>query len=98
MRQECDNNVLDLVKQKRFYPYRYMSDFEKFNWKLPYKEKFYNSLTGRKIIAKEYEHLLNVWKKVEMKTMKDYHGLYLKSDVLLLADVFEKFRNNSFEE
>ena len=43
------------------------------------------------------EHVLNVCKKFEMKTMKDYHNLYLKCDVLLLADVFETFRNNSLK-
>ena len=36
-----------------------------------------------------------VWNKSEMKTMKDYHDFYLKCDVLLLADVFEKLRNNN---
>ena len=71
-----------------------MSDFEKFKEELPIKEKFYSSLTDRKISDKEYEHVLNVWNKFEMKTMKDYHDLYLKCDVLLLANVFEKFRNN----
>ena len=45
--QGFDNNVLYLVKQKWFYPYEYMSDFEKFKEQLPSKEKFYNSLTGR---------------------------------------------------
>ena len=94
--QEFDNNVLDLVKQKGFYPYENMSDFEKFKEELPSKEKFYSSLADRKISDKEYEHVLNVWKKSEMKTMKDYHDLYLKCDVLLLADVFEKFRSNRF--
>ena len=54
-----------------------------------------SSLTDRKISDKEYEYVLNVWKKFEMKTMKDYHDLYLKCDVLLLAYVFEEFRNNS---
>ena len=74
-----------------------MSDFEKFKEELPSKEKFYSSLTDRKITNKASEHVPNVWKKFEMKTMKDYHGLYLKCDVLLLADVFENFRNNSLK-
>ena len=68
-----------------------MTDFEKFKEELPNKEKFYSSLTDRKITDKEYEHVLNVWKKNEMKTMKDYHDLYLKCDGLLLADVFELY-------
>ena len=53
--------------------------------------------TGRKITDKQYEHDLNIWNKFEMKTIKDYHDSYLKYDVLLLADVFEKFRNNSLK-
>ena len=55
---------------------------------------FYSSLTDRKITDKEYERVIKVWKKVEMKIMKDYHDLYLKCGLLLLADVFQKFRNN----
>ena len=95
--QEFDNNVLDLGKQKGFYPYEYMRDFEKFKEELTSKEKFYSSLMNRKITDKEYEHVLNVWNEYDMETMKDYHNLYLKCDVLLLADVFEKFRNNSLK-
>ena len=93
--QEFDNNVLDLVKQKGFYPYEDMSNFEKFKEQLPSKGKFYSSLTGKIIRVKHYEHGFKVWNKFEMKTMKDYQNLYLKCDVLLLADVFEKFRNNN---
>ena len=52
----------------------------------------------QRISDKEYEHVLNVWNKFEMKTMKDYYDLYLKFDVLLLADLFEKFRNNSLKD
>ena len=74
-----------------------MSDFEKFKEELPSKGKFYSSLIDRKIIDKVYEHVLNVWNKFEMKTMKDYNDLCLKCDVLLLADVFEKFRGNSLK-
>ena len=47
--QEFDNNVLDLVKQEGLYPYDYFTDFEKFKKELPGKEKFYSSLTDRKI-------------------------------------------------
>ena len=50
-----------------------------------------------KITDKEYERILNVWEKLEMKTMKDYHDLHLKCDVLSLADVFEKVRNNGLK-
>ena len=56
------------------------------------KGKFYNSFTNRKISDKEYEHVLNAWKKIEIKTMKDYHDLYLKCGVFLLADVRNNFR------
>ena len=92
--QEFDNSVLDLVKQKGFYSYECTSDFEKFKEELPSKEKCYSSLAVTKISDKEYEHVLNVWNRFEMKTMENYQDLYLKCYVLLLADVFEKFRNN----
>ena len=95
MSQEFDNNVLDLINQKGFYPYDYMSYFEKFKKEFPQKEKFCGSLTDRKISDKEYEHVLK-WNIFEMKTLKDYHDLYSKYEVLLLAFVFEKFRNNNF--
>ena len=51
--QEFDDNILDLVKQKGFYLYKYMSDFEKFKEELSSKERFYNSWTDRKISDKE---------------------------------------------
>ena len=59
MSQEFDNKVLDLVRQKEFYLYEYMNDFEKFKEELPSKEKFYNMLTGKKISDKEYEQIWN---------------------------------------
>ena len=63
MSQEFVNNVLDLAKRKVFYPHEYMTEFEKFKEELPRKEKFYSSLTYRKISDKEYKHVFNVWKK-----------------------------------
>ena len=55
--QEFDSNVLDLVKQKGFYPYEYLSDFENFKEELPRKEKFYGSLTGKRINGKDCKHV-----------------------------------------
>ena len=72
-----------------------MSSFEKFKERLPSKEKFYSLLMHKKIGDKEYQHVLKVWDRFEMKTMKDYYDLYLNCDVLLLADMFENFRNSS---
>ena len=71
-----------------------MSNFEKFKEELSSKDKFYSSLTDRKISDKEYELVLNVSNKFEMKTMKDYHDFYLKCYISLLANVFEKFRSD----
>ena len=88
LNQEFYNHVLDLVKQKGFYPYEYMSDFKKFKAQVPSKEKFYSSLTGKNISDKEYEHVLHVWNKFQTITMKYYYDLYLECDVLLLSDAF----------
>ena len=82
MSQEFDNNILDLVKQKGFYLYEYMNNSEKFKEQLLSKEKFYSSLTDKKFSDKEYEHVLKVWSKFEIKASKDYHDLCLKYDVL----------------
>ena len=97
MSQEFDSKVLDLIKKKGIYPYEYLSGFEKFKKELSSKEKFYSSFTDRNIGDKEYVHVLKMWNRVDMKTIKDYHELYLKCDVSLLADVSEKFRNSSLK-
>ena len=85
---------VDLIRQKGFYPYEYMDTEEKFNdIKLPPREVFYSKLSGKGISEKNYKHACNVWNTFKMKTFKDYHKLYNETDVLLLADVFENFRN-----
>ena len=65
--QEFDNNKLDRVKQKAFYPYEYMSDFKMFKEELPCKDMLCSSLTDRKVSDKEYEHVFNGWKKLKGK-------------------------------
>ena len=90
--QEFNGKVLDLVKQKEFYPFDCMSGFLK--EVLPWKEKFYSLLRCKEINDKTYKHVLKVWDKFEIKTMKNYYDLYSKYDALLLAGLFEKFRNS----
>ena len=84
----------EILKQKGFYPYEYMDSEEKFNdTKIPPREVFYSKLSGRGITEKDYKHAGNVWNSFKMKTFKEYHELYNITDVLLLADVFENFRD-----
>ena len=88
----------ELLKQKGFYPYEYMDTEEKFNdTKLPPREAFYSKLSGRGITKVDYKHAWNIWNTFKMKTFKEYHELYNMTDVLLLADVFENFRENSLK-
>ena len=61
--------------------------------KLPPKKAFYSRLSGKGITKGDYKHALNVWNVFIMKTFLDYHELYNETDVLLLADVFENFRD-----
>ena len=87
-------NQAELLKQKGFYPYEYMDSEEKFNdTKLPPIETFYSRLSGKGITEKDYKHAGDVWNSFKMKTFKEYHELYNITDVLLLADVFENFRD-----
>ena len=83
-----------LLRKKGTYPYDYMDSIERLDeTKLPPKDAFYSKLNDSGISDEEYEHAKNVWNEFNCKTMRDYHDLYNKSDVLLLADVFENFRD-----
>ena len=64
---------------------------------MPCKQQFYSFLIDTKVTDKKYEHVINVWEKFEMETMNNYHDLGLKCDMLLLANVFGKIRNNSLD-
>ena len=80
-----DLNKFILLLRKGVYPYEYMDNWERFDEKLlPSKESFYSNLNMENI---------NVFKRFKLKNLGEYHDLYLQSDTLLLADVFENFRN-----
>ena len=75
-----------------------MDSFEKFNqMELPNKDQFYSILNDQHITDDEYDHANKAWNTFMIKTMGEYHDLYLVSDVLLLTDVFENFRKTCMQ-
>ena len=96
--EEFQGEQLKLVKRKGVYPYDHMDSFQKFEeTELPTQEQFYSLLNNSSISDDDYQHAQNVWKTFNMKSMGDYHDVYLKADVLLLADVFENFRKTCLQ-
>ena len=87
-----DNIRFILLLRKGVYPYQYMDDWEKLNETLlPEKEDFYSHLDMEDIADADYAHAKRVCKYSEIKNLGEYHDLYVQSDTLLLADVFENF-------
>ena len=91
----CNNdlNKFVMLLRKGVYPYDYMDGWDKFNeTSIPNKESFYSNLTMKNITETDYIHANNVFKTFKLNNLGDYHDLYVQSDTLLLADVFENFR------
>ena len=83
----------DMLLRKGVFPYEWFDDIKKLDeTELPPTEAFHSSLTREGVSEKDYEHAQIVWKKRRCKTMRDYHDLYCKLDVLQLRDVFERQR------
>ena len=103
--EEFGFDNLKTLKQKGAYSYEYMNSFKRFNEeKLPARKYFFSSTKKGKIdedgkmsdchiSIEDYLMCEKIWNKFKIKNMGDYHDHYLKKDVLLLADVFEKFIN-----
>ena len=96
---EFSDTHLQLLKKKDPYPYEWVDDYRKFNYpRLPPDDAFYLKLDSNQrgkskgyITKEERTHLNNIWQTFDFNKFKDFHIYYLKKDVLLLADVFEKF-------
>ena len=83
-----------MLLRKGVYPYEYMDSWEIFNETLlPDKETFYSNLHMENITDIDYRHANSVFKKFKLENLGEYHDLYVQSDTLLLADVFENSRN-----
>ncbi len=92
-RMNAHFNDMDLLR-KGAYPYEYVDNISKLNeTQLPSQDAFYNSLTNSHISNEDYAFAQYIWDKYKCQSLKDYHDIYLSTDVLLLADIVESFRN-----
>ena len=83
----------DLLTRKGIYPYEYMSSWDHFKeMQLPPIEAFYSKLSMPLISSDDYQHAQRVWKEFRIHNLGDYHDLYLRTNVVLLANVYEAFR------
>ena len=95
--ESCDNdlNKFLILLREGVYPYEYMDGWDRFNEKvLPDKDSFYSNLTKEDISKTDYAHANSVFKKFNINNLGEYHDLYVRSDTLLLADIFENFRQS----
>ena len=82
-----------LMRRKGVFPYDFFDSVEILTSpELPSREAFYNTLQGEECTVEDYIHAKTVWRSFNCTSFRQYHDLYLKSDVLLLADFFEQFR------
>ncbi|KAI8744649.1 hypothetical protein BgiMline_008451 [Biomphalaria glabrata] len=87
-----------VLLRKQVYPYEYIKSYEMLSEsQLPQEEHFRDTLKDKSISKEDYEHAKKVWAIFNMQTLEDYHNLYVQTDVALLADVFEHFRQMSME-
>lgn len=98
LRRECkklkyNEEQIALLQRKGVMCYDYLNSWDKLEeTHLPQKTEFANKLNESEISDEDYEFAKQIWKKFNIKTLCDYTNLYLKTDVLLLADVFDNFR------
>ena len=96
--EEYSDKQRELLIRKGIYPYEYMDNWNRFNeTRFSSKDKFYSNLYMSGVGDCEYEHARNVWKEFRIRNMGEYHDLYLKTDTILLANVFESFRSVCME-
>lgn len=93
-----DEETAKFSLRKNVYCYDYIDNYERFEeTNLPSKEAFYNRLKKVGISDEDYAYVQEVWHRFKMKNLGDLHDHYVLTDVLLLADVFERFRDMTLD-
>jgi hypothetical protein len=95
---EFNHKNINLLTRKGVYPYEYTNSLARLEeTSLPNISRFFSKLTGKTIPQEDFEHAQKVWRSFDCKNLGEYSDLYLKTDVCLLADVFENFRDTCLE-
>ena len=97
-KNEFQNNFKYVNKKLENFPYMYLKPENLNEKELPEMKEFDNILTMKKMTKEEYEEVQKFYKKMKFKNLKEYLECYLKSDISLLADVFNHFRKMIFDE
>ncbi|GJQ82404.1 hypothetical protein Trydic_g11820 [Trypoxylus dichotomus] len=96
--ENLDGEKFKLLTRKGVFPYDYVDSFLKLDESnLPVKSKFYNSMIDAYVTDDDFKHANDVWKAFDCKNLGEYSDFYLKTDILLLADVFQRFRSSCLE-
>ena len=96
--EDCLELQYDSLTKKGIFPYEYMSSWDCFEeTQLPPIEAFYSKLNMSSISSVDYQHAQRVWKEFRIHNLGNYHDLYLRTDVVLLANVYEAFRETCLE-
>ena len=96
--ENYNNRQCELLIRKGIYPYEYMDNWDRFEeTSLPRIEKFYSNLNMSGVSDSDYEHACRVWQEFRIRNMGEYHDLYLRTDVILLANIFKSFRRVCLE-
>ena len=90
--EDYNESQYKLLIWKGIYPYEYMDGWDKFKETvLPPKEAFYSKLNMSGVSDQDYHHARRVWNEFGINNLGEYHDLYLRTDIILLANVFESF-------
>ena len=93
--KDLPEEAFPLLTRKGIYPYAYMDSMSKFQeTQLPPKESFYNDLSKKDISNEDFEFVHKLWETFNLKNLGELHDLYMETDALLLADVFESYRKS----
>ena len=96
--QDYSELQYNLLTRKGIYPYEYVSSWDKFTeTQLPPTEAFYSNLSMCNVSKVDYEHAQRVWGEYKINNLGEYHDLYLCTNVILLANAFEAFRDTCLE-